>query len=258
VQAHYPRNKAKTFLDIVRRIENWPTAVGMRLRRRATGDRLLAFRDGLTVICRGSLDWPAIHELLFAGCYDAGIHHLPGGQCKTVLDLGGNIGLFSLRAAQHLPEATVHAFEPGPPNYRLFEMNLLANPSLAARVHLHREAVGGEASTANWCIDANSPGGANLYDTSGKSFSVSVRSFESVVASIGGQIDFLKMDIEGAEYDLLRGTPPAVWEQVTSIALELHHDYTGRMTPEQFLQQMQEMGYSPHARWADTHFLHRR
>src|SRR5438045_1305006 len=125
----YKRNKIKTAYDIWRQIENWPTAFGLRLRRRQGGLCLLRFRNGLNVVCRkGTRDWDVIHELLFTGSYGRAMDYLR--QCKgspIVVDLGGNIGLFSFRAASTHPLANVYAFEPGPPNWRLFEMNRLAN-----------------------------------------------------------------------------------------------------------------------------------
>jgi hypothetical protein len=114
----YGRNKLKTTLDIMRRIDNWPTAVGMRLQQKKPGLRMLRYRDDLNVVCRGqSRDWDVIHELLFANSYERALHAIRAAKGPvTVLDLGGNLGLFSLLAARQRPDVTMHAFEPGPPN----------------------------------------------------------------------------------------------------------------------------------------------
>src|SRR5436190_21138437 len=129
----YRRNKLRTVLQIVRGIENWPTALELRMRRSHRSLRLLSFRDGLNLVCRGGTrDWDVAHELLFAGGYRRAFDYLsklPGS--PLVLDLGGNLGLFSLLAARAHPRADIFAYEPGPPNHRLFEMNLLANAALA-------------------------------------------------------------------------------------------------------------------------------
>jgi FkbM family methyltransferase len=260
MRTQYRRNKIKTSLDIIRRIDNWPSAIDMRLRRQRRGLRLLNFREGLSVVCRGgSRDWDVIHELLFAGSYAHAMGRIKTARhSPTVIDLGGNIGLFSLLTATQRHDITVHAFEPGPPNYRLFEMNLLANPVLAERIHLHREAVGGASATVNWFFDENNPGGSSLYGTSGKSFPVTIRAFTDVVASIGGEIDLAKIDIEGAEFDLIRNTPPLLWEKISAISLELHDDPAGQMTQPQFLERMNSFGYSIEEESVCTYFLERR
>src|SRR5688572_12666158 len=136
MRAQYRRNKAKTLLDIVRRIDNWPTAIEMRLRRHRRGLRLLNFRDGLNVVCRGgSRDWETIYELLFARSCERALDYLRERSGRQiVIDLGSNIGLFSLQAAMQSPEVFVHAYEPAPPNCRLFEMNRLLNFPLSERI----------------------------------------------------------------------------------------------------------------------------
>ncbi len=260
MSAPYRRNKVKTACDIVRRVENWPTALGMRLRKSRPGLRLLAFRDGLNVICRaGSRDWDVIHELLFAGSYAVAMTHIRRIRgATTVLDLGGNIGMFSLLAAAQGSGVTVHAFEPGPPNYRMFEMNLLANPSLAERICLHREAVGGTKATVEWFFDEQNPGGSGLYGRSGKSFPVAIRAFDDVVAAVGARIDLAKIDIEGAEYQLVRCTAEEVWKNISAVSLELHDDPDGQMSQNQFLDRMRAYGYTITEESVCTYFLERR
>src|SRR5262245_27452078 len=122
----YGSNKLKTAVDMVRRIDNWSTAMDLRLRKRRPGLNLLRFRDGLNIVCRGGTrDWDVIHELLFAGGYGRAVEYLKSLRNEPrLLDLGGNIGLFSLLVVTANPTAEIHAYEPGPPNYRLFEMNL--------------------------------------------------------------------------------------------------------------------------------------
>ena len=91
----YGGNKFKTALAMYRRIDNWPAAFDLRIRRRHHGLQLLRFRDGFNVVCRGGTrDWDVVYELMFAGSYGRAFEYLrtrPGRQ--NVLDLGGNIGL---------------------------------------------------------------------------------------------------------------------------------------------------------------------
>jgi FkbM family methyltransferase len=211
----YGSNKLKTALDIVRRIDNWPTAIGLRMRKREPGLRLLRFRDGLNVVCRGATrNWDAVHELLFARTYGPAIAHLQRlDRDALVVDLGGNIGLFSLLAAVSHPGAEIHAYEPGPPNLRLFEMNLLANPGFKNRIHLHKKAVGGHQREAEWYFHEANPAGSSLFPggPAAEKFKVCVDSFADVVASLARPVDLAKIDIEGAEFEVLAETPAQTW-----------------------------------------------
>jgi FkbM family methyltransferase len=258
----YGTNKFKTALEIRRRIENWPAAWGLRLQRSRTGLHLLRFRDGFNVICRGGTrDWDVVHELLFAGGYGRAFDFLknsPKPGPKLVLDLGGNIGLFSLLAARQSPDVTVHAFEPGPPNYRLFEMNCLANAALANRIVLHREGVSGEDRETEWFFDESNPGGSSLFATEGTSFHVKLAALSTVINSLPGPVTLAKIDIEGAEYELLDRTPEATWRKIEAISLELHSDPRGQLTNAQFLERFRKLGYEVEEETVCSYFLHRR
>ena len=257
----YHANKLKTVLDIIRRFHNWPTAIGMRFfRHRQAGLRLLAFRDGLNVVLRsGTRDWDVLHEIAFAGSYARAfdfVSHEAAG--SSVLDLGGNIGLFSLVCARHAPNARIFAYEPGPPNYRIYEMNCLANPELKPRIELRREAVGGSPREDDWFFDEANPGGSSLFGTQGKPTRVKIVAFADVIAGLPEPLALVKLDVEGAEYEILEQTPPEVWRQIGAISLELHNDPRGKTTQEAFLNQMRTLGFEIEEESVCTFFLHRK
>ena len=255
----YHRNKIKTFWQIIQRIDNWPTALAMRLNRRQRGLRMLNFHGGPVVICRsGTREWDVIHEILFAGGYGNALEYLkklPGN--PLVLDCGANIGLFSLLAMRHHPTATIHAFEPGPPNYRLFEMNRLANPDVSNRIQLHKEAIGGETRKARWHFDEDNPGASNLYTGIDQGFDVQIRSLTDVLQALPSEIDLLKLDIEGAEYEVLAATPAEIWRRIRAISLELHHDPAGKISQGEFLNQMRKLGFQIASERVCSFFLRR-
>jgi len=255
----YGSNKLKTACDIVRRIDNWPTALGLRLRRRRPGLRLLNFRDGLNVVCRGDTrDWDVIHELLFAGGYGRAMNWLKGRPGKPlVLDLGGNIGLFSLLAASTHPMAEVYSYEPGPPNLRLFEMNRLANEKLTDRIHLCREAVAGRTRMTEWFFDVMNPAGSSIYSGGSSKFTVQIRAFTEVMDSLPNPPELVKIDIEGAEFELLAATPPHVWQGINAISLELHNDPEGNVSWDEFLKRMAGYGYKAEDETVCSFFLYR-
>lgn len=244
---------------MIRRIENWPTSIGLRIFRRRPGLRLLTFRDGLKVVCRGGTrDWDVIHELMFAGGYRRAFSYLRKERgVAHVVDLGGNLGLFSLIAASTNPRAQIMAFEPGPPNRRLFEMNLLANPRLSDRIVLHPEAVGSATGTVEWFFDENNPGGSSLFGVEGERFSVEMRTLAEVVSSMAKPISLLKIDVEGAEYEILSSTPAEVWLGIQAIALELHHDPAGLVSQQDYLTRMESFGFHVEQESVCSYFLSR-
>jgi FkbM family methyltransferase len=255
----YKRNKLKTAWEITRRIENWPTAFGLRLRQSRPGLKLLNFRSGLNIVCRrGTQDWDVVHELFFAGGYGRAMEFLKqqSGQ-PLVLDLGGNIGLFSLLAARTHPEARMVAYEPGPPNYRLFEMNLLANPGLANRIQLQRAAVGGRTREVEWTFDEHNPGRSGLFANGRSKFAVQIRSLTEVLNQLPGPVSLIKMDIEGGEYEVMAETPPETWRQVQALSLELHDDLGQKISSKDLLAQWKSYGFKVEEESVVSYFLYR-
>jgi FkbM family methyltransferase len=196
--------------------------------------------------------------LYFAGSYGRAMQFLkdlPGE--PVVLDLGGNIGLFSLLAARMHPSAQIYTYEPGPPNYQMFELNCLANPGLCKRIHLRKEAVAGQTRVAEWLFDEKNPGGSGLFATDGVKYRVQIRAFTEVLNSINGDIALAKIDIEGAEYEVLESTPPELWKRISSISLELHDHPEGKTSSANFMKQMGDLGFKIEQETVVSYFLHR-
>jgi FkbM family methyltransferase len=257
----YRSNKIQTACQIVQRIENWLTAIGLRLfKKQKNALRLLSFRDGLQVCLRsGTRDWDVLHEIVFAGSYGRAFEFLSKQNGSVnVLDVGGNIGLFALACARRLPQAKVFSYEPGPPNQRIYEMNRLANPDVSSRIELRHQAVGGKAREDNWFFDEANPGGSSLFGKSGKPCRVEIAAFADVVAGLPKPISLAKIDVEGAEYEILRETPPEIWRQVPAVSLELHDDPEGKSNPKLFLERMKQLGFTVEEETVCSFFLSRK
>lgn len=258
----YPRrNKIKTALSIAQRIRNWPAAFHMRFFRQSSGLRVLNFRDGTNVVCRaGTQDWDVVHELFFQRTYQLAMDWIAAQKGDLhVVDLGGNIGLFSLLTAMTNASVRITAFEPGPPNARLFRMNCLANPDHGARIELNEYAVGGLSGTAKWFFDPGNPGGSSLFGGEGKGTPLEVKmtAFADVLAPLKGRRVFVKMDIEGSEFDVLRHTSDEVLKSVAAYSLELHDDPEGKMSHDEYMQRFRALGFKIKEESAISYFIHR-
>lgn len=256
----YNRNKLRTVFEIVRKIRNWPEGLRLRLFRGEEGLSLLNFREGFSLVVRGGTrDWDVVHELFFANGYQKALQLLAAHPNRTprVLDLGGNIGSFTLLAHRHKPGARITSFEPGPPNIRLFQMNMLANNMPEDRIELRQVAVSGTSGKATWYFDSANPGGSSFYGEKGTPVEVQIVALEQVIGEGNEDIALLKIDIEGSEYDLLAHTPSSVWKRVQAIALELHGDPSGKKTQQSFIDEMKSLGYQIEQESVCSYFLHR-
>ncbi len=128
----------------------------------------------------------------------------PGG---TALDVGANVGGYSLLLGQWVgPNGSVHAFEPAPISYDGLVKHICLN-NLTDVVHPVRSAVGRGRSVAQLVV-AGTHGESRLAvagDTAAPSIEVSVTTIDDYCEQHQLTPDFIKVDVEGWELDVLRG-----------------------------------------------------
>ncbi|MFG3685121.1 amino acid adenylation domain-containing protein [Micromonospora sp. NPDC047740] len=178
----------------------------------------------------------------------------------TVLDVGANIGMFSLFVHAVCPDATIHAFEPVPSVADVLRRNV-AEFGVPATVHgfgLSRTAgevsftyypgysmMSGHAAYADPAAEVSvikrylaneRDAGADERDVllgrvdellaerfAGRELTVPVRPLSAVLDEIGPQrIDLLKIDVQRAEADVLAGLADRHWPLIAQVAMEVH------------------------------------
>lgn len=238
-------DKARKVGQYARAYKNFLTC--LRLRQRVgnpTGEtQTVEFRNGLRMNVRvGTPDISILWEVLIGGAYASteALIRAAGRPC-SVLDLGANIGAFTLRCAG-APGAHVHSYEPGPQNAAILRSSLDLNPALSPQVKFYEEAVARESGVAFWRFDAGNPGGSAL-TASAEGLEVKTCSFRDALQRCIHPIALVKIDIEGSEYALLEGTEKADWDRVPAVLTELHPDPSGTSSPDAWLKTMADFGF---------------
>jgi FkbM family methyltransferase len=135
----------------------------------------------------------------------------------VVVDCGAHIGTFTTRWAPYVQH--VHAFEPHPKNFALLEENV-QNLGLD-NVTLYNFALSDYEGEAN--MDFNLPdntGEANIFYDGPGGVSVPVRRLDDVLQ--GESVDFMKVDVEGAEAGILRGAEEILYTNKPKMVMEVH------------------------------------
>lgn len=150
------------------------------------------------------------------------------GQCKTVIDLGANIGLASLYFASRYPSCRLLAVEPNPPTYEILTANL-GDLIDAGRCRTLQAAVWGSerqlVADPSHAHDHYSAFAAREL-TGNEKGEDTMRGFPitRIIHDSGfDNVDLLKVDIEGAEVELFKGDLDWL-RRVGAIAIEFHHD----------------------------------
>jgi FkbM family methyltransferase len=116
----------------------------------------------------------------------------------------------------------VFSFEFVPAYLAILHTNCDLNPALRDRIQAIPVALWDESS-ATVTYNDNGPG-ARVVSASGGVAQVRTHTIDSFVKEIGlKQVDFIKMDIEGAEWKVLRGAEETLRRYRPRLAIALYH-----------------------------------
>ncbi|MEV6347163.1 FkbM family methyltransferase [Actinoplanes sp. NPDC051851] len=217
--------------------------------------RELRLPDGRAVWCtspgEASLMW---REATGDGFYRHAAQLLRPGD--TVLDVGANVGLVSMAFADAQPRLRVIAVEPVPDTFACLEANLARWVPGAVAIRTAVAAVPGQRSLTYYPA---APGNSGLYADrladdamtrtymrnsgmddefiellveglhEGRELPVPVTTVSELMRAYDvGTVALLKVDVERAEMDVLRGVAGADWARIDAVVAEVH-DEDGRL-----------------------------
>jgi FkbM family methyltransferase len=171
----------------------------------------------IPVLVECAADMRGTVAAVLRGEYESGYF----GDALTILDIGANVGSFTLWANMRWPGSVIHAYEPHPETFEMLERNVAGLPNVTC----HRQAVfpSEEPALAFYSRHAGD-GEAGLVSSlsrkyqempADRTFPVPVVHPRSLPAC-----DVLKLDVEGAEARILDGMD---LERVSLLLLEYHH-----------------------------------
>lgn len=131
---------------------------------------------------------------------------------RVIFDVGANIGLYSLLAAKVNPQSAIHAFEPTPAIVALLNENIRLNDM--HNINVNAVGVGSRSEQAflRECRGSDDSNEGMNFVVAGDvapengDFSIQIVSLQDYCRQHGIEnVDILKMDIEGGEYEALTG-----------------------------------------------------
>jgi FkbM family methyltransferase len=241
-----------TALDRLRR-SLFLTRVYFRLARRLEnpGEVLRAFRDGRPVPRLAVRGGPTIEarpndgafgifwEVFVERCYlQPGFYRPAAGD--TVVDLGANIGVFTLQCAA-TPGVRIHAVEPAPGTFAQLRRNVTANCHDAA-ITVHRLAIAEKAGEL--FIDETDDSGHQQLVEDRAGAPVACLRVDEFFDQVGiDRCALLKVDTEGAEVGIVAGPPRDFWGRVDRLVIE-YHDSLHPGAGDEVLRLLGERGYA--------------
>lgn len=197
---------------------------------------VLELRNGLRFRIRPrSGDLGVVNEAFILNPY-LGRGHLTIPPNGVVVDVGANIGDFTLQAARQCPDGRVIAVEPVGEHVRILQDHARMNQ--IPQVTCIHGALGGGSGTTQIAVDGPQSG---RRATATQSEVVRVMTLPALMDEHRlARIDLLKLDCEGAEWDILPAAE-RVLPRIRQICMEYHCERG--WTPDRLAGWLRERGY---------------
>lgn len=225
-------------VKIIKLVKNWPSLTIYL----SKGDKipLLELRNGLKFYTnKNILDVIAVLENFESENSHDYFKLANISKNSKIIDIGANIGAFSIYAATKYPDSEIFSYEPDPKNYQKLNENIKLND--IQNVIAFNKAVGKINGNVILYSDVNGnfgTVGSTLVNKGPKSIEVECTTLENILKSNGiDTCDFLKMDCEGGEYDILLNSNEHIFKFIKTIVLEYHEVPNHKVEElEQFLK----------------------
>ncbi len=160
-----------------------------------------------------------VDEIYVNGEYDIELE----GNSPRIIDCGANIGLATLYFKLRFPGARVTAVEPSSGLFALLAENVRSNE--LSNVECVQAAVGSESAEVQFFVEPADTGGLRGSTSIDRSSTGAERVRQIAISDlIDGQVDLLKLDVEGAEWDVLESlVESGKIGFIKAMVIEYHH-----------------------------------
>nr|MDO8133537.1 FkbM family methyltransferase [Candidatus Njordarchaeum guaymaensis] len=159
-----------------------------------------------------------------------------------VVDIGAHIGAFSVYAAMKAHKGEVYSYEPGKGNYHMLLKNKILNN--LDNIHPFNLAISDKRGSLDFYIGSDNVVNSIYGNGSGKRIRVQAVTIEDILARNNlDKIDYLKMDAEGAEYNIILRMPSETLGRIDKLAVEYHDRLDSGHGHEELKKHLEENGF---------------
>lgn len=160
-----------------------------------------------------------------------------------IIDIGANTGLFTLRMKELYPKATLLSYEPFPSNFEQLSENIKLSD--LEDVKLINKGVGGSSRSEKLFINKNNIGGHSLFELEARSnefVTIDIQGIAELINNLGSKrIHLIKMDCEGAEYEIIKALDAGL---VSTIEIILFESTESVYDLNELLNHLRSIGFS--------------
>lgn len=215
----------KSIFTLIKGVKNFPALIRLATREPADAALVIDLKGEGSYFVSTLMDAWILKETILDRQYEK--VSVPLGKDWTIVDIGAALGDYAVWAAKQAVNGTVYAVEPFPRSVELIRRNLAINQ--VKNVIVHEKAIGGQDGLSGLQLVTGQAVQHSTAAFSGAegSMAVNISSLKSFLAEMNiTRCDYLKMDCEGAEFDILFYCPPEVLQKIQRICMEVHDQVT--------------------------------
>lgn len=157
----------------------------------------------------------------------------------VVVDAGAFVGMFAVKAAKAVGDkGTVIAIEPEKENVKFLERNVEENK--LENVIVVDKALWSEKGKRMLYLDYRSA--ASLVYLRDRCSDIEVDTLDNIIGKLNTDVDYIKMDVEGAELEVLRGAYNTLKKNL-SIIIGAYHEINGEKTYKTVIPLLESMNF---------------
>jgi len=206
-------------------------------------DRKYARRDKLSkfksVEIRKFSFLSSLTEIFFFNRYER-YYNLKKGD--TVVDAGAHFGVFTCKAAKIVGDGgEVIAIEPEESNVELLQRNIKMNN--LTNVIVIQRALWSRKDRIKFHLSSDSRG-HSVFTGEDNFVTIEADTLDNILEELKvDKVDFIKMNIEGAEIEALKGMGKTLRNKDVKLAIEAYHKIEGSLTYKAVTSYLKELGF---------------
>lgn len=160
-----------------------------------------------------------------------------------VVVIGAQIGVYTVLAAQKAYRGKVYSYEPYSESFALLNDNIALNN--LKNVRPFNQAVCETSGKKILYVSSSNTGAHSLFtDTSKKRVEVQTTTLEKIMKTNKlKQVDLLKIDVEGSEYEIILNTPDRTVQKIKRIIMEYHDHIVPGMKHGMITDRLRKLGF---------------
>ena len=229
-------NNCKYIPSIILTLKNWPTYFlyyfGIK-----KGGGVFVFRNGAIIKDKEGTASGTIAVVFIRKHYGCIVGK------STIVEIGANVGIFAIYAATTNSNVKLYSYEPIKDNYEVLVENIAYN-GFKNKIIPFNLGVASNSEKRDFYLKSSPE--HSLYKPDGSDWRVSIDcvSLNDILSSNRlSKVDLLKINAEGAEYEILYSTPKECFDKIDEIRLEYHEQRGDKNNLNQLRLFLEGLGY---------------